>query len=133
MSESDFRPLTDRELQALRRMLAVPFEGRVNFTRQVDGLQLRERDQTLFELLPAGTEGQRPGNATFGVPIECTYRDQDGAVVYVDLFADQDGSLAELELWKPDGTAVVIYFADADLIVKPLEKPRASSGGVDGP
>jgi hypothetical protein len=52
------------------------------------------------------------------VPVEGAYRDEDGAIVW--LFADERNALVEIEIWKPDGSAVTTYFADADLTVKVL-------------
>ncbi len=49
--------------------------------------------------------------------------------MFVWLFADEHDALVELEVWKPDGSAVITYFADADLSAKTVDaKPVTKSG-----
>lgn len=118
-----FRLLTDREQQALQKMLAVEFPNHQVLEAQLDGLTLRECDETLYYLAPfsAQLDEIRMNRKTFGVPVEGAYRDEDGAIVFVWLFSDEHNALVELEIWKPDGSAVITYFADANLAVKVLE------------
>jgi hypothetical protein len=130
MKSSDFRPLSDRERQALRTMLAVEFRDHQRLAEQVSDLALRQRDETLFELAP--TQGRLADSQpkTFAIPVESTYRDKDGEIVYVDLFVDEHDALVELEIWKPDGSDVETYFADAELSVKPADvKARGNPRG----
>lgn len=119
--DADRRPLTDCEQQALRKMLAVEFRNHQRLIEQVSGLGLRQRDETLFELAPLSSQSTDLRSKTFGVPVECTYRDEDGELVHVDLFVDEQDALAEIEVWKPDGSAVLTYFANADLDVAALK------------
>lgn len=102
-------------------MLAVEFRDHRQLVDQVGGLALHRRDETLYELAPLAGRSASSKPKTFGVPVECTYRDKDGAIVYVDLFVDEQDNLAELEVWKPDGGKVLTYFADAELSVKKAE------------
>jgi len=118
MKNIDFRTLTERERWALEKMLAVEFRNHQRLEEQVSGLVLRQCDETLFEFAPMLEQATDLKPRIFAVPIECTYSDADGAVVYVDLFVDEQDALIELEVWKPDGSAVLTYFADADLLVK---------------
>jgi hypothetical protein len=115
-----FRALTAQERSALETMLSVEFRNHQQLQMQVNDLALRPIDETLFELTPLSlpVEFSEKRTKKFGVPFECTYTDKDGAVVYVDLFVNEDDALVELEIWKPDGSAVQTYFADADLAVK---------------
>ena len=115
-----FRALTDRERSALEAVLSVGFRDHQKLKMQVSDLALRSLDETLFELAPLALsmQSERKKTKKFGVPVECTYADKDGAVVYVDLFVDDDNALVELEIWKPDGSTVQTYFADADLAIK---------------
>jgi hypothetical protein len=125
---TDFRPLTDREQQALRKMLAVEFPDHQSLESQVGGLALRECDETLYYLAPLSAQPDKVHRKTHGVPVEGVYRDKDGAIVFVWLFADEHDALVELEVWKPDGSAVITYFADADLSAKAVDaKPVAKS------
>src|SRR5215211_6922559 len=124
MTNSDFRPLSDGEQRALRTMLAVEFRDHRRLAEQVGDLALHQRDETLFEFAHVSGRSASSQPKTFGVPVECTYRDKDGAIVYVDLFVDEQDNLAELEVWKPDGGKVITYFADAELSVKKAEIQR---------
>lgn len=127
---AEFRSLTDRERQALRKMLAVEFPGHQSLEMQVDGLALRQRDETLFDLAPLSKQPGELRPKTFGVPVEGTYRDKDESIVLVWLFADEHDALVELEVWKPDGSAVIIYFADAELSAKAVDaKPSKNPRG----
>lgn len=118
MKIADYRPLSDRERRAFREMLAVEFRDHQRLAEQISSLALRQRDETLFDLAPLSGRATDPRPKTFAVPIECTYHDEDGAIVYVDLFVDEHDALVELEVWKPDGSAVLTYFANADLSVR---------------
>ena len=115
-----FRALTVREQSALETMLSVEFQDHQKLKIQISGLALRSLDETLFELasLSSPTQSWERRMKKFGVPIQCTYIDNDGAVVYVDLFKNEHDELVELEIWKPDGSDVKTYFADATLTVK---------------
>lgn len=119
--ESERRPLSVKEQQALRKMLAVEFRNHRKLLDQVNDLALRQSDETLFELMPLSSQSAALSSKTFGVPVECTYRDEDGKRVHVDLFVNEQDALAEIEVWKPDGSAVLTYFADADLTVTALK------------
>lgn len=110
-----FRPLTDREQQALRKMLAVEFPDHKRLEGQVAGLALRKCDETLYYLAPLSVQPSEEHRKTHGVPVEGVYRDKDAAIVFVWLFADEHDALAEIEVWKPDGSPVLTYFADAEL------------------
>jgi hypothetical protein len=116
-----FRALTLCERKALESMLSVEFRDHQKLRMQLVDLAVRSVDETLFELTPLSLLPDT-GRKTkkFGVPVQCTYADKDGAIVYVDLFVNQDDALAELEIWKPDGSPVQTYFADADLKIEPL-------------
>lgn len=115
-----FRALTVRERSALETMLSVEFRDHQKLKMQVNDLALRPIDETLYELAPLSSSVRLGEKKTkkFGVPVECTYTDKDDAIVYVDLFVNEDDVLVELEIWKPDGSTVQAYFADADLAVK---------------
>lgn len=117
---SAFRTLTEQEHKAFEMMLAVAFGEHQRLKGQVFGLFLRPIYETVFELAPQRLETRPALNSVrkFALPIECTYADKDGAIVYVDLFVDECDALVELELWKPDGRTVQTYFADADLVVE---------------
>lgn len=117
-----FRALTLLERSALGTMLSVEFRDHEKLKLQLSGLALRPLDETLFELAPLSPPVRQAEKKTrkFGVPVECTYTDADNAIVYVDLFVNEDDMLVELEIWKPDGSPVQTYFADADLVVKVL-------------
>lgn len=116
-----YRPLTDREQGALRKMLAVEFPGHQSLEAQVSGLSIQKCDETLYCLAPLSTEPGGVHRKTHGVPIEGVYRDKDDAIVFVWLFADEHDALIELEVWKPDGSAVLTYFADADLSARVVD------------
>jgi hypothetical protein len=116
-----FRPLTDQEQQALRKMLAVEFPGNQSLEAQVDRLALRQCDETLYYLAPLSGQPDKVHRETHGVPVEGVYQDRDGAIVFVWLFANERDALVELEVWKPDGSAVLTYFAEADLSAKALD------------
>jgi len=108
-------------------MLAVEFPNRQRLEAQVAGLAVRECDETLYYLAPLSA--QPVHRKTHGVPVEGVYRDKDEAIVFVWLFADEHDALVELEVWKPDGSPVLTYFADADLSVKALDvKPVTKRG-----
>lgn len=113
-----FRVLTNQEIAALKVILSVEFRDHEKLQSQVNDLSIKPIDETLFEFAPIATESKSKAQKKLGVPVECTYKDKDGAIVYVDLFVDERDNLAELEIWKPDGSAVEIYFADANLLVK---------------
>lgn len=115
-----FRPLTGEEQRALEVMLSLDFRGHQSLKMQVCDLALRPIDENLFELalLSSPLGGETMGGKKFGVPVECTYTDKDGAVVYVDLFVNEGDVLVELKIWKPDGSAVQTYFAEAELTIK---------------
>lgn len=117
-----FRLLTDQERQALKKMLAVDFQNHQVFEAQLDGLSLQKCDETLYYLAPrcAQLDEGSMSRKTHGIPVEGAYRDEDGAIVFVWLFADENNALVELEVWKPDGSAVMTYFADAALTAKVL-------------
>lgn len=121
MKITDYRPLSEREQQALREMLAVEFQDHHRLAKQISGLAIRQRDETLFDLAPLSGRATDLQPKTFAVPIECTYHDEDGAIVYADLFVDEHDALIELEVWKPDGSTVLTYFADADLSVRMVD------------
>lgn len=121
MKIENYRPLSDREQRAFREMLEVEFRDHLRLVEQINGLALRRRDETLFDLAPLPGKATDPRPKAFAVPIECTYRDEDGAIVYVDLFVDEHDALIELEVWKPDGSTVLTYFADAVLLVRAVD------------
>src|SRR5688572_15513809 len=102
-----FRPLTDREQQALRKMLAVEFPGHQGLEAQVGDLAIRKLDETLYYFAPLSAQSDKVHRKTHGVPVEGVYRDKDEAIVFVWLFADEHDALLELEVWKPDGSAVL--------------------------
>ena len=116
-----YRPLTDREQGVLRKMLAVEFPGHQSLEAQVSSLSIQKLDETLYCLAPLSTEPSETHRKTHGVPIEGVYRDKDDAIVFVWLFTDEHDALIELEVWKPDGSAVLTYFADADLLVRRVD------------
>jgi hypothetical protein len=116
-----FRALTESERNALERILSIKFRDLQQLRMQVNNLGLRPINELLFEFasLPVLTGSSEKRTRTFGVPVECTYIDKDGAVVYVDLFINDNDELVELEIWKPDGSVVQTYFAEAVLAIKP--------------
>lgn len=113
-----FRALTNQEITALKVILSAEFREHEKLQSQVNDLSIKSIDETLFEFASIAAESKNKAQRKFGVPVECTYKDKDGAIVYVDLFVDERDNLAELEIWKPDGSVIEIYFADADLLVK---------------
>ncbi len=121
---TDFRPLTVQERRALQRLLAVEFPGRQGLELQVCSLAVRKRDETLFEFSSLSEPRSALPRRTYGVPIEGTYVDHDGAQVFLFLFTDEQGALVELEVWKPDGTALLTNFYDAEFSVRAI---RANS------
>lgn len=121
--------MTYREQQALRKMLAVEFPNHQVLEAQLDVLGLRECDETLYYLAPLSIQVDEvsKNRKTFGLPVEGAYRDVDGAIVFVWLFADEHNALVEIEIWKPDGSGVTTYFADADLTVKVLTEQASAA------
>lgn len=124
MKITDYRPLSEREQRALKKMLAVECRDHHRLAEQISGLALRQRDETLFDLAPLSGRATDLQPKIFAVPIECIYHDEDGAIVYVDLFVDEHDALIELEVWKPDGSAVLTYFADADILVRVVDADK---------
>lgn len=122
---TDFRPLTDQEQRALERLLAVEFPGRQGLEPQVRSLAVRQRDETLFEFASLSEPRTALPRRTYGVPIEGTYLDRDGAQVFLFLFTDEQGALVELEVWKPDGTALLTSFSDAEFSVRAIDAKLA--------
>jgi hypothetical protein len=113
-----FRVLTNQEMTALKVILSVEFRDHEKLQSQVNDLSMKSVDENLFEFASIAAGSKSKIQKKFGVPVECTYKDKDGAIVYVDLFVNECDNLAELEIWKPDGSAIETYFADADLSVK---------------
>lgn len=113
---NSFRLLTVSEKDAVRKILASEPENREFLLKKIPGLLIREVDETLYEF----SSDKIPimgSKRTFGLPVECTYKDVDGMIVFVDLFVDEGGRLAELEVWKPSGGKISTYFSDAELAV----------------
>lgn len=115
----NFRVLTTEEQIALKAILSVEFQDHLELKNQVSGLALRSIDETLFELAPLINPHEFcRKQKTFPIPVESTYKDRDNAIVYVDLFVNENNKLMELEIWKPDGKPVQTYFAHATLFIK---------------
>lgn len=113
-------------------MLAIAFPGNQQLTEQIANLTLQKCDETLYYLAPVGAQSGEVHRKVHGVPVEGVYRDKDDATVFVWLFADEHNGLAEIEVWKPDGTPVLTYFAVADLSVRMMESGRYSDTRSDG-
>ncbi len=88
------------------------------------GAVVDEATIPLHCLAPVSTEPGKVHRKTHGVPIEGVYRDKDDAIVFVWLFADEHDAPIEPEVWKPDGSAVLTYFADADLSARVVDTKR---------
>jgi hypothetical protein len=123
MNSEQYRPLSSLEQKAIAAMLGVDFPGRTELLGQVSDLLISMMDEGLYKLSSASAGNV--GLKTFPLPIECTYLDEDGAIVYVDLFVDEHEKLAELELWRPDGKPILLNFAQASLSIKPAEVHRS--------
>jgi hypothetical protein len=120
---ADFRVLADNERQALKKILDAEFSGREQMVAQIDRIGMRRDDETLYRFAPfALSQSLDVVQQTHGVPVEASYQDEDGAIVFVWLFANEQNELAELEVWKPNGSEVIKYFADAELSIRLLEE-----------
>lgn len=119
--KKNYRPLSNQEKAALRLILSPNFRHAEKIRAQLTELSLCVVDEVLFYLLPKGCSNERPCRS-FGLPVECTYTDDDNQMVYIDLFVDQDNNLSELEIWKPEGSSVTTYFANADLSIRVIDE-----------
>ena len=116
-----YRRITEKEREVFLRILSVDFHGKENLVAQLDELEIFPLDEVLYKLSVSGGESKNMKKKTFGLPVEAMYLDQDGVVVYVDLFVDENDILSELEIWKSDGSPVITQFTDAELSVRIIE------------
>jgi hypothetical protein len=119
MSESRLRPLTVDEEKVLMKLLNEDFPGRDALLVQAATLKVRQIDaEGSLQLAPgpaaptAGVEGR--------VPVEGVFTDDDGINVNVLLHV-VDGSLAELEIYKDDLTAIHKLLLPEELRLTHLE------------
>jgi hypothetical protein len=113
----DFRPLTEREQQLLAHLLSTEFPGREEIQNQLLNAQVRTIDENgSLEIRGTGTQSAPVVNR---VPVEAEGKDTDGVPVYALLHV-VDGNVAELELYKADGSPIRSWpNDDMDLFAPP--------------
>ena len=98
------RDLTDSELSVFRRLLKWNFPGRDALRLQLEGLKVRQLDES--GCLALEPTAKVPAHVEHRIPIEGSFPDSDGVLTHVDLHV-VDGLLFGLEYYKEDGSAVV--------------------------
>ena len=107
MTAAEFRELTNEERAVLKRLLEKPFPGREQITRQLDTASVREvtdyKDQ--YGSLEFKVETKVKAPTSQRVPVEAMGMDQDDVPIEYLLHV-VDGTLAELEIVKADGSRI---------------------------
>ena len=114
MTTSTFRQLSTDERQLLNRLLEEPFPGRDEFALQLSGSQVRivDADGSMeFHVTSADVAPVR-----HRVPAEARYDDSDGTPVHLLLHV-VDGRVAQLEIYKADGSTIERRPSPSDLQV----------------
>ena len=101
--EFQFRPPTREEQQLLRRLLEPDFPGRDALLSMIDQVDVRTLDELGSLELRTHVAGKVP--VVKRVPVEAEAEDEDGYLIHALLHV-VDGRLAELEIFKDDGSCV---------------------------
>lgn len=114
---SQFRAPTDSEMALLRLLVSPAFRGSAALASQLDAIRVVPIDTDgSLRLQPAIT---RPADVRRRIPVEATYSDADGTIVFV-LVHVLDGFLAELEIYREDSGVVIVPAAEVrDLQIAP--------------
>lgn len=107
-TDSEWRPLTDRERAILDRLFECDFVDRDELRPQLDGLTCKVIDK--YEDDYGSLEFRLDGRGAptgMGCPlVEGEYRDEDGVPISIVLHV-RDGQLWELEIFKADGGRII--------------------------
>ena len=112
--DSEFRPLNDREMGLLEKLLEAPFPGSDELRAQmnsVTGKQI-EDDGTLYLRCAAGP----PAPTKYALVMEGVCTDADGGQIAVMLHVDRAGFMHMLEILKYDGSPIVRPPSASDLV-----------------
>lgn len=97
-SQNDLRPLRTEEYSFIRALLGQVRDGE-QLLHQLEHAQVRDmNDGGMGSLEFAGEERRSLGSCL----VEAEYVDCDGALVSIELNADESGRLYELDMWKVD-------------------------------
>jgi hypothetical protein len=110
----EFRPLNDREMGLLEKLLEPPFPGRDELRAQmnsVTGKQI-EDDGTLSLRCASGP----PAPTKYALAMEGVCTDSDGGMIAVMLHVDKAGFMHMLEIIKYDGSPIVRPPSASDLV-----------------
>ena len=108
-----WRRLSERELTILRTLVEDrEFPGSERLKEQIDfaeasGFTDNSDNYGSVRLRVPAAGGALPAEVTHRIPVEAEYRDRDGVPVHVLLHV-VGGFLAELEVYKADGTDLVV-------------------------
>jgi hypothetical protein len=101
--DSCYRALTVDERALLERLLSVEFPGRDELRRQLNVVTARSTD--VQGILSLNVDPNLAANVKCRIPAEGECADTDGVMIHVLLHV-VDGRMAELEIYKNDGSAV---------------------------
>ena len=103
--DAEYRDPTTQEVALLRRLLGHAVAGQDELARQLASLEVKSLDgDGSLKLMPGDSVR---ANDNQRIPVEATYGDSDGVVVYVLLHV-VDGRLNELEVFREDSGPVGI-------------------------
>ncbi len=117
MAIAPIRPAVEAELRLLRSLLSFDFPGHEALLRQLDGLSVQPVfDDGTLDLFPV--EGSELAKVDGRVVLTASYLDApsvpNGPRVNI-LIHVVNGVLNEMEVYKDDGTPIVIAAADMDV------------------
>jgi hypothetical protein len=125
--DSEFRPLNDREMGLLEKLLEADFPGRDELRAQmnsVTGKQI-ESDGTLDLRCASGP----PAPTKYAVAMEGVCTDADGGMMAIMLHVDKDGFMHMLEIIKYDGSPIINPPSASDLVPSLYDAPPGGEAG----
>lgn len=123
-SEKTYRKLADSEEKLLARLVATEFPGRKEIVEQLRNCLVRGIDREGSLAFQIHTETLAPVEKR--IPVEAEANDTDGQTIHVLLHVSR-GKVAELEIYKEDGSAIDRLPDSSDWKVVVL--PTAPPGG----
>src|SRR5947208_14859672 len=99
--KESWRSLSKWERETLDRMLQEPVEGRDELRAQLNSARVRTIDETGSLRFQASANSGADQN-----PVIARGEDQDRIPIEMLLLVGEDGRIAELDIWKGDGSPI---------------------------